>query len=201
MAGWMVDREQEIAEATRLARQAVKYGKDDAIALSFAGYTLAYVAGEIGDGAAYIGQALSLNPNLASARYFGGWVKVWLGEPDLAIEPFMHAMRLSPVDPLTNLMLHGAAHAHFFAGRYDEAIAKATMALREQPENHAALRIAAASNALAGRMEEAASMIVRLRRVDPSLRVSNLRDKLGPYRHQEHLAMYEDALRRAGLPE
>jgi hypothetical protein len=37
----------------------------------------------------------------------------------------------------------------------------------EQAEGHGELRIAAASNALAGHMEEAASMIVRLRRVDP----------------------------------
>jgi TolB-like protein/tetratricopeptide (TPR) repeat protein len=201
MQGWTVDREQQITEATRLAREAVKYGKGDALALSFAGYTLAFVAGELTDGAGYIDQALSLNPNLAAARYFGGWVKIWLGEPDLAIELIMQAMRLSPVDPLMSMMLHSAAHAHFFAGRYEEGVAKANMSLREHPENPAALRIAAASNALAGRMEEAASMMVRLRRLDPSLRVSNLRYILGPYRHQEHLAMYEDGLRRAGLPE
>jgi TolB-like protein len=199
--GSILDRGQEIAEATRLARQAVKCDRGDAIALSFAGYTLAYVAGQLDDGAAYLGQAVSLNPNLASARYLGGWVKVWLGEPDLAVEQFMHAMELSPVDPFLWQMLHGMAHAHFFAGRHEEAVARATMAMRENPESHAALRIAAASNALARRMEEAASVTARLRQLNPLLRVSNLRNTLGPYRDKKYLAMLEDALRRAGLPE
>lgn len=199
--GLMLDRAHEIAEATRLARQAVKCDKGDAIALSFAGYTLAYVAGHLDEGGAYLDRAISLNPNLASARYLGGWVKVWLGEPHLALEQFMRAMALSPVDPFLWQMLHGAAHALFFAGRHEEAAARATMAMRESPESHAALRIAAASNVLAGRMEEAASVTARLRQLDPSLRISNLRDTLGPYRHNECLAMLEDALRRAGLPE
>jgi tetratricopeptide (TPR) repeat protein len=199
--GWMGDRQQETAEATRLARHAVNCGKDDAIALSFAGYTLAYLVGDIGDGAAFIDQAVTLNTNLAHARYFAGWVKLWLGEPDLALEHFTYGMRLSPVDPFIHMTLHGAAHAHFFAGRHGEAAAMATMALREFADHHAALRIAAASLALAGQKEEAAKMVVRLRRVDPALRVCNLRNALGPYRHQAHVAMYEDALRQAGLPE
>jgi hypothetical protein len=73
--------------------------------------------------------------------------------------------------------------------------------LREHADHHAALRIGAASNALAGQTAEAANLIIRLRRIDPTLRVSNLRNALGPYRRQEHVAKYEDALRKAGLPE
>jgi len=199
--GWMTNRDQEIAEATRLARHAVKCGRNDAVALAFGGYNLAYVSGELEDGVAHIEQGISLNPNLAAARYFAGWVNVWLGKPDLAIEHFLYGMRLTPIDPLVHLVHQGAAHALFFAGRYDEAIARANASLREHASHHAALRIGAASNAVAGRTEEAASLIDRLRRVDPALRVSNLRDALGPYRHQEHVAKYEDALRKAGLPE
>ena len=197
----MINREQEIADATRLARHALKCGKSDAVALSFGGYNLAYVAGELDDGVAYIEQGISLNPNFATARYFAGWVNVWLGKPDVALEHFLYGMRLTPIDPLMHLVVQGTAHALFFAGRYDEAAARASMALREHAEHHAALRIAAASNALVGRREEAANMVVRLRRLDPTLRVSNLRNALGPYRHQEHVAIYQDALRRAGLPE
>jgi tetratricopeptide (TPR) repeat protein len=64
-------------------------------------------------------------------------------------------MRLSPVDPFLFGTQQGSAYAHFFAGRYDEALTWAKMALREQPHSHAALRIAAASSALAGRGSEA----------------------------------------------
>ena len=64
---WMTDREQEIAEATRLASRAVELGKDDAVALSFGGLTLGYFARDAEAGATLIDRALLLNPNLAAA--------------------------------------------------------------------------------------------------------------------------------------
>ena len=94
-------------------------------------------------------------------------------------------------------MKEGMAQAHFFAGRHDEAVSWAKTA----PDRHSTLRIGAASSVLAGRDEEAKILTVRLLEIDPALRVSNLQNVLGPYWHPEHLAKYEDALRKAGLPE
>jgi len=198
---WMTDRTKEIIETARLARRAASLGKDDAVALSTSGFALAYVAHEADAGVAFIDRALLLNLNLATAWYFSGIVRYWLGKPDLAIEHFAHAMRLSPLDPLMPWIQAATAHAHFFAGRYDEASSWAEMALRELPESHSVLRITAASNALAGHMEEAKQVGTRLRQLDPALRVSNLKDALGPYRRPEDLARYEEGLRKAGLPE
>src|SRR5262249_58381870 len=64
---WMVDRAEEVAEALRLARKAVSLGKDDAMALSRGGHTLAYVAHDLDAGRVFIDRALALNPNLAFA--------------------------------------------------------------------------------------------------------------------------------------
>jgi hypothetical protein len=61
-------------------------------------------------------------------------------------------------------------------------------------------RIAAASHALAGRLEEAQQTMTRLRQLDPALRVSNLKDQI-PLRRSDDLARYEEGLRKAGLPE
>jgi len=199
--GWVIDREKEIAEARRLARRALQSGNDDASVLCFAGWALAYVVGDLDDGGAFLDRALLINPNLAWGWGTSGWVKVWLGEPDQAVERFAHAMRLGPLDPITFLMQFGTAHAHFFAGRHDEALSWAKRALREQPDSHAALRIAAASCALAGHDEEAKRLMARLLEIDPALRVSNLQNVVGPYRQPEHLAKYADAFRKAGLPE
>ena len=202
--GWVIDREQEAVEAGRLARRAVQLGKDDADVLCFAGYALVYVARELDDGAAFLERSLLINPNLALGWYWNGFVKVLLGEPDRAIEHFAHAMRLNPIDPVFfAFMQAGTANAHFYAGRLDEALAWAKKALREQPDNPVnpvALRIAAASCELAGRDEDAKRLIARLLEIDPALRISNLQNRLGPYR-PEHLAKYTDALRKAGLPE
>jgi TolB-like protein len=63
--GWMTDLEQEIAETARLAGKAAELGKDDAVALSFGGLALGYVAGDVEGGIALIDRALVLNPNLA----------------------------------------------------------------------------------------------------------------------------------------
>src|SRR5262245_60299886 len=113
----MQDRKREIAEADRLARRAGAIGKDDAVALSSAGIALAFVVGDLDSGADFTDRALELNPNLAWAWLFGGLVKTWLGEPELALQRIGRAMRLSPHDPHIGNMQGGMAWAHFFAGR------------------------------------------------------------------------------------
>jgi hypothetical protein len=62
------------------------------------------------------------------------------------------------------------------------------------------LRAAAVSNALAGRIEQARKAITRLRQIDPTLRVSNLKD-LTPLQRPEDIARYNEGMRLAGLPE
>jgi TolB-like protein/Tfp pilus assembly protein PilF len=198
--GWTTDRAHEIAETTRLVRRALALGRDDAVALATGGFALAHIVGDAEGGSTFVDRALALNPNLAVAWYSSGWVRNWLGQLDLAIEHFARAMRLSPLDPVISLMQVGTAHAHFFANRYREASVWAEMVLREQGYLHAALRIATASAALAGRVEEARKLCTRLQQLDPALRVSNLRDVLGPYK-PEAIAKYEEGLRTADLPE
>jgi adenylate cyclase len=198
---WISVTANEIAEVTRLAQQAVELGKDDAIVLADSGWALAYIVRELGVGAGLIDRALGLNSNLAEAWFCGGWAKIWLGEPEPAIERFARAMRLNPLDPRLTGMQVGTAHAHFFLGRYDEAASWAATGLQDNPDFQPGLRIDAASNAMAGRPEQAHKAVARLRRLNPTLRVSNLKDVLGPYRHAEDLSRYEEGLRQAGLPE
>ncbi|WP_247333582.1 adenylate/guanylate cyclase domain-containing protein [Bradyrhizobium sp. 147] len=198
--GWISVTANEIAEVTRLAQRAVELGKDDAIALAASGYALAYVVRDLEAGAGLIDRALVLNSNLAEAWSFGGWVKNWLGEPEAGIERFARAMRLSPLDPSLLRMRSGTAHAHFFLGRYDEAASWAAMALQDSPGYQPGLRIAAASNAMAGRSEQARKLMARLRQLNPALRISNLKELLAPWR-AEDFSRYEEGLRRAGLPE
>ncbi len=199
--GWISGTANEIAEVKRLAQRAVELGKDDAIALAASGYALAYVVRDLGLGAALIDRALVLNSNSAEAWYWGGWVKNFLGEPETALERFARAMRLSPLDPRMSGMRAGTAQAHFLLGRYDEATSWAAMALQENPDFQPALRQAAASNAMAGRPEQAQKAMARLRELNPTLRVSNLKDVLSSYRRAEDLLRFQEGLRRAGLPE
>jgi TolB-like protein/class 3 adenylate cyclase len=198
--GWMTDRALEIAEAARLGQRAVELGDDDAAALCWGGFALAYVAYELDDGIAYLDRALVLNPNLAAAWYVSAWLKVYIGEPEVAIERLARAIRLSPLDPFIFRMHAGIAYAHFFAGRYDEASSWAEKAVRARPTWLTAVRGAAASHALAGRLDEARKYMARMRELDPALCISNLKDLL-PLRRVEDFAKWAEALRKAGLPE
>jgi TolB-like protein/class 3 adenylate cyclase len=198
--GWTTDREQEITETVRLARLAVKLGKDDAVALGCAGMAFSFVVGDHDYGKALTDRAVALNPNLAWAWLFSGWVRIWLGETEAAIDRVGHAMRLNPTDPHNQLMYVAMAIAHLLAGRYDEASSWAEVVLQEQPTHATLLRVATASYALGGRPAEAHKFMTRLRQVDPALRVSNLGDRL-PLRRPEDLAKIAEGLRLAGLPE
>jgi len=198
--GWISVTAKEIAEVTRLAQRAVELGKDDAVALAAAGWALVYVVRDLG-AAGLIDRALVLNSNLAEAWFYGGWVKTFLGEPEAAIERFARAMRLSPLDPRVPAMRSGTAFAHFLLGRYDEAASWAAMALQDRPDYLHGLRIQAASNAMAGRLDEAHQAVARLRQLNPALRVSDLKDVLSHYLRAEDLSRYEEGLRQAGLPE
>jgi TolB-like protein len=197
---WMTNRAEETVEAARLARKAVQLGKDDAVSLSRAGHTLAFVVHELDAAALYIDRALVLNPNLASAWFSSGCVRVFIGEPDVAIKHFEIFKRLSPVDSLMPVAQSVIAFAHIFCGRYDEALSQAEQALQQSPNLHPALRASAASSALAGRIEQARTIMSRLREIDPALCLSNLKD-LPPIRRPEDVARYTEAMRQAGLPE
>jgi TolB-like protein len=197
---WVSDPEQETAETARVARRAVELARDDAVALCTGGFALARVVGDLDAGAAFIDRALKINPNLSIAWLTSGWLRTYLGEPDLSIKHLGHAIRLSPLDPLMFGMYAGMAFAHFFAGRYDEAASWAEKALREQPSWIPALRTAAASYALSGREQEAQQTMARLRRLAPDIRVSRLKD-LMPLRRPEDLKRFTEGLRKAGLPE
>jgi tetratricopeptide (TPR) repeat protein len=199
--GWMSDRSAEIGEATKLARRATNLGKHDATALALAGFVLARVAGDLDDGRAFIDQATALNTNLARAWHHSGWVRVWLGEPETAIAHAMRAIRLSPIDPWLCSMQTAIAFAHFFMGAHDEASTWAAHALRARPEFQPGLRIAAASNALAEKMESAQDAVARLKALNPTLRLGNFRSRSATQRLPEFYKKYEDAMRKAGLPE
>jgi hypothetical protein len=69
-----------------------------------------------------------------------------------------------------------------------------------KPNCHPALRVAAASHALAGRFADTQKAVVHLDGIDPAFRASNLKDYI-PLRSPEDLAGYGEGLRKAGVPE
>jgi TolB-like protein/class 3 adenylate cyclase len=197
--GWASDREAEITETARLASKAAELGKDDAIALGAAGFAVSFVVGDHDVGITLTDRAVILNPNWAGGWAFSGWVRVW-SEPEIAIERVSRALRLNPSDPNSYTMYSALAHAHFFAGRYTDALSWAEVAVREKPNFLYINCVAAASSALAGRLADAKRAMGQVAQLDPSLRLSNL-NNLFLTRRPEDLARMTEGLRLAGLPE
>ena len=198
--GFVADGGMSAPEGSRLAKRALELGKDDAVALSAGAFTHTYFVHDFDTGALFSDRALQLNPNLASAWWYSGWIRLWRGEHDIAIKHFERYKRMSPLDPFMSAMHSGAAFAHACAGRYDQAAANADLALNESPNSHQSLRAATASYALAGRIEQAQKAMSRLREIDPALRISNLKE-FTPLRRPEDIARYAEGMRKAGLPE
>jgi tetratricopeptide (TPR) repeat protein len=198
--GWVSDRAKETEEGARLARHAVEFGKNDAVALTRGGHALGHFGGDLDGCIALVDKALVLNPNLAAAWFLSAFQRIARGEPDVAIERFAHAMRLSPLDPEMVRMQAGTALAHMLAGRFDMALSWAQKAFRELPSFGLANAIIAASQALAGRVDAAERAARTLHQLDPGLRISNLRDWI-PFRRAQDVELFADGLRKAGLPE
>jgi TolB-like protein/class 3 adenylate cyclase len=196
------DVDEERRTAQTLARQALRLGKDDAFCVGWAGYTLAVFAqnvDETREGAAHIDRALILNPNQALSWSLSGWVRVWLNDPEIAIEHQARGMRLSPLDPGFHFFETVTAYAHLRAARYDEAVCWAERAVRSHSRSAEAVFVLAASSALAGDFEKARSSVDRLLQLMPSRRVSNSPTvSRWPVERRREIA---DALRLAGLSD
>jgi len=197
---WTEDRASEIAEAARLAHKAVQLGKDDALSLSRAGHTLAFVVHELDAAKLFLDQALVVNPNFASAWFSSGCVRYWLGEPDAAIKHFAQFERMSPLDPLMPVARSTSAFALVSNGSYADALLEAEQALQMSPNLHVALRAFALANALSGKLERAQKAMARLRQIDPALCIRSLKE-LTPLRRPEDMSRYAEGLRTAGLPD
>lgn len=198
--GWMIDRDKETTEGLRLAQCAVELGRDDAVALTRGGHALAHFTGDLDGGIALLDRAIFLNPNLASAWFLGGFLRTWHGECDSAIECFERAMRLSPVDPELYRMQAGIAMAHLFAGRIDTASQWAERSYGNLPSFLMVAALLAATRALSLRKEDARRAMDEVQKLDPALRVSNITSWL-PISRPEHLSIFADGLRKAGLAE
>ena len=198
--GWTPDREREAAEMAALAQQAITHGKDDPIALSTAGFSLAFRPRTMEAGAALIARACVLNPSEAMAWWMSAVVQSRLGKPDIAIEHAHRAMRLSPLDPNMYQMEFAIGQAHFISSRYQEAASLALGTLQVEPNFQPGIRLAAAACAMLGRSEEARDLIVRLRRSNPNATLSNLEED-HPFERSVDRAAFKEGLRRAGLPD
>jgi TolB-like protein/class 3 adenylate cyclase/tetratricopeptide (TPR) repeat protein len=199
--GWGALSTDDIAEAIRLARQALEAARDDPETVWRAAYPLFLLAGETALAETVVDRALTQNPNAATAWMFRGLVHALRNRPEAAIEACERAQRLSPFDPLRHWIAVGIALAHLYSRRFDQAIEWADRALHDQPRLVTAFRTKAVAKAYLGRLDEARAELGRMLAIDPGLTIAGYRALLDPAVAPEALDLVVAGLRLAGLPE
>ena len=164
--GWTDDSEVTRQEAISLARRALRNAGDDAVTLGRVAYVLAYYGEDIDAATALIDRSLRINPSFADGWHWSGWLRMWAGSPDVAIDHFERSLRLDPRDPKGGtLMANGIAH--FFARHLDQARTMLLASLQEHPDWVPTNRFLAACYAHLGQLDEAKMTIKRLRALTP----------------------------------
>jgi adenylate cyclase len=195
---WTSALDETKAEGLRLARLAGGMQNDDPLVLTMlcAAHS---VIGDLDVASALIEKALALDPNSAMAWNRSGWLNTYLIRPEIAIEHFRRAIRLSPFDPMNFNCILGIGNAHFAAGRYEEALSWWRKGMLERPDLTWPLRPMAASLGLLGRISEAREAVRQLRQGYPDITISKIM-AIVPHRG-DYARRYAEGLRKAGLPE
>src|SRR6516162_1587272 len=198
--GWGALPANDVAEACRLARQALEAERDDAETIWQAAWTLFILASEVAMAAAALDRALVLNPNAAHAWLARGIIHAVRNEPEAAIEAIERARRLSPFNRHAFGYASNIAVAHLVARRFEQAIEWADRALHDQPRTVTGMRAKVVANAHLGRLDVARAELSRMLAVQPKLTIAGFREH-AHFMAPEVLELYVDGLRLAGLPE
>ena len=188
---------EERARGIALVRKALSLG-GDATALALLGNALTSL-NDVESADRVIRQALAADGGSAWAWSRGGWVDVYKGDSQSAIERFRIALELAPQDPLAFNNLVGIGVAHFNAGRYQEAAEWQDRALHEHPSAAWIHRTMCPAYVLAGAESEARRSLAALRETYPDLTVASVQQGLPPLRPGVRDLIF-GALETVGLP-
>jgi len=189
------DPEADRRKAAGFARRALEVASDDPGILANGAFALAYLGEDISAMMALVDRALALNPNFARGWHISGTLRMWAGQPDIAIEHLGAALRLSPRSRVGPSLLN-IGQAYFFRGRFDEAVPKLLLAIQDDPGYPQQYRLLAACYAHMGRLDDAREIVERLRAI-----TSVVMPDTGHLRNAEHRELFLSGLRLAAGEE
>jgi TolB-like protein len=188
---WAEDPATSCRKGSDLARQALYVGENDPGVLANAAQVLAQFGEDIGAMIGLVDRALALNPSFARGWLMSGLLRVWAGQPDLAIEHVETALRLSPRErigqPLTAMGM-----AYFFTRQFEEAASKLLLSIQDHSGSPLPYRYLAACYAHMGRLDEAREIVAKLRAITPQVIPSDV-----ALRNPEDREFYLSGLRLA----
>ena len=185
--------------SVRHAQAAIVNGRDDALALTHAGFSIGMDGHDRAAAFTALEAALAISPSSALTYILGSVMLAWAGEADRAIEWSERGMRLSPLDPWAFAAFDAQALSHFHLGRYDKAAQAAYKSVQANPAHSITYVQLAAALAKLGKLEEAKAAAAKVLELHPTFRYS--RQFSGVNCAPALAASMGEALRVSGLPE
>jgi TolB-like protein len=189
--GWAEQPGTSRRKGVDLARQALQAGENDPGILASAAQVLAQFGEDIGAMMGLVDRALALNPSFARGWFLSGLLRLFAGQPDLAIEHVETSLRLSPRERMGQpLVVIGMAS--FFKHQFDEAASKLLLSTQDNPGSPIPYRALAACYAHMGRIDEARAIVAQLRAITPRVVPNDV-----PFRNPEDRELFLSGLRLA----
>ena len=188
----------EREEALRLANRASVLEVDGDPLVITARCAVHTMMNDLGTADALLDRALALDPTSAWAWERSGWLKTYLGEPELAVRHFGNAIHLAPAHSQNAHRFIGIGSAYFEAGHYEQAVRWKRQAVLEQPGTGWVNRTLAVSYARLGERLAALDSLEALRRCVPDVTISQVISAV-PFT-QDFLERVAEGLNDLGLP-
>ena len=187
------------AASIRHARSAIVHGQDDALALTWAGFSIGMDAHDRAAAFTALEAALAISPSSALTYILGSVILGWSGEAERAVEWSEKGVRLSPFDSWAWAAFDAQAMSHLLRGRYEEACRAAYRSVQANPSHSITYVQLTAALTKLGRLEEARAAAARVLELHPTFRYS--RQFEGVNCAPALAEALGGALRAAGLPE
>jgi TolB-like protein len=191
--------EDDRAASIRHAQAAIVHGQDDALALTFAGFSIGMDGHDRAAAFAALDAALAVSPSSALTYILGSVILGWTGEAEQAIEWAERGLRLSPFDPWAFAAFHSMMLGNFQRGRYEASVTAAHKAVQSNPAHSISHMLLAAALAKLGRVKQAEATAARVLELQPGFRFS--RQFSGVDCAPALAASLGEALRSIGLAE
>jgi adenylate cyclase len=168
LMGWRDDHDTDCRKGMERGRRALTLANDDPTILVNAAFALGYFGENIQAMIALVARALSLNPSFARGWHASGCLRLWAGQPDIAIKHIETSLRLSPRTRV-GWGLNPIAAAHMTCHRFNEALSVILVLIQEDP-SPIAYQALIACYAHLGRLTEAHEALRRLRSISSEVR-------------------------------
>ncbi len=126
-----------------------------------------WLQGDLDTAGAWLNQSLQLNPSYAFARYNRALIDVMLSDAEASERNIEHAIRLSPIDPMSYAMQATQAMSNMLREDFKVAAACADQAIRHLTAHVHAFATATIANHLAGNNQRATELAGLIRQKQP----------------------------------